>query len=200
MDSVGVFLFNDVELLDFAGPYEVFSKASDSGGRRLFNVFTVSQVGGEVRSANGLRVNSDHSFAVHPAIDILGIPGGVGTRSEVANAETLAWVGGVYESSKLTMTVCSGALLPAKLGLLNGLESTTHHDVIAYLRAVAPHTIVRGDKRFVDNGKIMTAGGISAGIDLALHVVGKLHGRSTADNARIYMEYGNWRDAVPEGD
>lgn len=196
MDNVGIYLFNNVELLDFAGPYEAFSCASYRDGKKPFNVFTISSDGKEVRSVNGLRVNPDYSFKDHPAIDILIIPDGMGTRKEVHNPTVLEWVKKTYDASKITMTVCSGALLPAKLGLLDSLESTTHHGVISYLEEIAPKSTVTPSVRFTDNGKIMTSGGVSAGIDLSLHVIRKRCGDDVANDAMIYLEYGDWKSLM----
>lgn len=135
----------------------------------------------------------DFSFGNHPPIDIFVIPGGVGTRAEIKKEEVLSWASKTYESSKITFSVCSGARILAKLGLLDHLETTTHHEVIEHLKEIAPNTIINQGKRFIDNGKIMTAGGISAGIDLSLHIVKKLHGETTVNKTIKYMEYGDWR-------
>jgi len=193
MDNVGIFLFNDVELLDFAGPYEVFSVTSDLNDQKLFRVFTISDDGAAIKSVNGLTVIPDFNFSNHPPIDLLIIPGGVGTRAEVAKKHVLDWSDKISAKAKITMSVCSGARIPAKLGLLDHLESTTHHTVLASLKELAPATIVNPDKRFVDNGKIMTAGGISAGIDLSLHIVRKMYGETVVNKTIRYMEYGDWR-------
>lgn len=192
MNNVGIFLFDDVELLDFAGPYEVFSVTAELNNYQLFNVFTVTKDGTGIKSVNGLKVTPDFSFANHPPIDILIIPGGVGTKAEMGKQEVLAWIKQTYTHSKITMSVCSGARILGALGLLDGLEATTHHEVIAHLREIAPHTMICANKRFVDNGKIMTSGGISAGIDLSLHIVKKLYGDDIAAKTVKYLEYGDW--------
>jgi len=196
MNNVGIFLFNDIELLDFAGPYEVFSVTSELNNYQLFKVFTISSDGTEIKSINGLRVVPDFSFDTHPPIDILVIPGGVGTRAEINKREVLDWITKIYENSRITMSVCSGARILGVLGLLDYLEVTTHHEVTNHLGEIAPNTIINQNKRYVDNGKIMTAGGISAGIDLSLHIVNKLHGEATENKTIRYMEYGDWRSLV----
>lgn len=196
MNNVGIFLFNDIELLDFAGPYEVFSVTSELNNYQLFKVFTISSDGTEIKSINGLRVVPDFSFDTHPPIDILVIPGGVGTRAEINKREVLEWITKIYENSRITMSVCSGARILGVLGLLDYLEVTTHHEVTNHLGEIAPNTIINQNKRYVDNGKIMTAGGISAGIDLSLHIVNKLHGEATENKTIRYMEYGDWRSLV----
>lgn len=195
MYNVGIFLFNDIELLDFAGPYEVFSVTSELNDYKLFKVFTVSEGGAGIRSVNGLKATPDYSFDNHPPIDILVVPGGVGTKAEIVKKPVLDWVSRACESSRITMSVCSGARILGALGLLDGLQSVTHHEVIEHLAQIAPKTIIRPDERFIDNGKIMTSGGISAGIDLSLHVVGKLYNKAIAAKTIKYMEYGDWRHA-----
>lgn len=193
MRNVGIFLFRDIELLDFAGPYEVFSVTNELNDHKLFNVFTISADGLEVKTINGLKVIPDYDFNNHPRVDILVAPGGVGTRVEINNAETLAWMKKLTSHTQIVMSVCSGTRFLGKLGLIDNLESTTHHQVFASLQELAPLTIINPDKRFVDNGNVMTAGGISAGIDLSLHVVEKLCGKEIVDKTIKYMEYGDWK-------
>ena len=168
MNNVGIYLFNDIELLDFAGPYEVFSVTSELNNYQLFRVFTISSNGAEIKSINGLRVMPDFGFDNHPPIDIFVIPGGVGTRAEINKTEVLNWIHKTYQCSTITMSVCSGARILGALGLLDFLEATTHHEVMEHIKEIAPNTIISQDKRYIDNGKIMTSGGISAGIDLSL--------------------------------
>ena len=192
MKNVGIYLFNKVELLDFAGPYEVFSATSQLNGSELFKVFTISEDGGAIKSINGLIVIPDYSFDNHPKVDILIIPGGDGTKNEIKKKKVMEWISKTYESADTMATVCSGARIPAVLGLLDGLEATTHHLVIDDVKKLAPKVTIDHTKRFIDNGKIMTSGGISAGIDLALHIVKKLYGEEIAQKTIDYMEY---RDA-----
>lgn len=193
MKNVGIFIFNDIELLDFAGPYEVFSVTAELNDHQLFQVFTIASDGAEIKSVNGLRAVPDYNFNNHPPVDILVIPGGVGTRAEVTKQDVLDWVSKTSENAKITMSVCSGARLLGKLGLLDHLEATTHHTVIDNLKEIAPKANITADKRFIDNGKIMTAGGISAGIDLSLHIVKKIYGEAIVNKTVKYMEYGDWR-------
>jgi transcriptional regulator GlxA family with amidase domain len=194
MHNVGIFLFNDVELLDFAGPYEVFSVTSELNNDNFFKVFTVTQNGQDIKSVNGLRILPDFSFDKHPDIDILIISGGVGTKSEMLKEDILEWLKRNQSNSKMTMSVCSGARLLGKLGLLDGLECTTHHEVMEHLQEIAPGAMIRTDKKFIDNGKILTSAGISAGIDISLHIVDKLYGVDVANKTRMYMEYGDWEN------
>lgn len=192
MLNVGIFLFSNVELLDFAGPYEVFSVTSELNDYRFFKVFTVTEDGNEIKSVNGLKVVPDFSFDNHPSIDILVIPGGVGTRSEMNKPAVLEWVRRNYEASQFMFSVCSGARILGKLGLLDNLESVTHHEVIPELREIAPLAVIKSDQRFTDNGRILTSAGISAGIDLSLYMVEKLYGLDVRNKTMVYMEYGEW--------
>lgn len=193
MHNVGIFLFPQIELLDFAGPYEVFSVTDELNNHQLFNVFTIADGGQEIKTINGLKVLADYDFHNHPPVDILVLPGGIGTRNEVENSAVLTWINKLGQNSRILMSVCSGARFLAKLGLLDHKESTTHHSVFASVQELAPLTRLTADKRFVDNENVMTAGGISAGIDLALHVVEKLHGRAIVAKTIKYMEYGDWK-------
>ncbi|MBF0376256.1 MAG: DJ-1/PfpI family protein [Desulfamplus sp.] len=189
MVNVGIFLFNEVEVLDFAGPFEVFSVTSELSEYSLLKVFTISRDGKMVTAVNGLKVLPDYSFDLHPQIDILVIPGGVGSKKEIEDKETLEWVKKNYLTSQITFSVCSGARILGKLGLLDGLKSITHHEVISHLKEIAPLTIIDVDSRYIDNGKIMTSAGISAGIDLSLHIVRKLFGTEIERKTIEYMEY-----------
>lgn len=197
MNNVGLFLFDDIELLDFAGPYEVFSVTSELSDYTLFRVFSVSEDGEEIRTVNGLKVKPDFAFDNHPPIDILVIPGGVGTKKEMDKSAIVEWIRWNSDRAKMTVSVCSGARILARMGLLDGMEITTHHEVFDDIRRIAPRATLNQKARFVDNGRILTAGGISAGIDVALHIVRKLHGDQVADRTARYMEYGDWQ-ALPE--
>jgi transcriptional regulator GlxA family with amidase domain len=192
MMNVGIFLFNDVELLDFAGPYEVFSVTSELNDYQLFKVFTISQDGKEIKTVNGLKILPDFSFGNHPDIDVFIIPGGVGTKLEMSKPAVLKWIHQNYQTSQLTFSVCSGARILGKLGLLDDLECITHHEVIPDLQEIAPRAIINRQKRFIDNGRILTSAGISAGIDLSLYVVEKIYGMQVKNKTIVYMEYGDW--------
>ncbi|WP_312421519.1 DJ-1/PfpI family protein [Anaerospora hongkongensis] len=194
MLNIGIFLFNDVELLDFAGPYEVFSVATELQDNALFNVFTITEDGGGIRSVNGLKVMPDYDFKNHPQIDVLVVPGGNGTKIEMTKDTVLQWLKEQYTHSQITMSVCSGTRLLGKIGLLNNLKITTHHEVIADMKMIVPTAMIEENVKFVDNGKILTSAGISAGIELSLYVVAKLFGKEVANKAAVYMEYGNWEN------
>jgi transcriptional regulator GlxA family with amidase domain len=187
--SVGIFVFDDVEVLDFCGPFEVFSVAGRQIAPGTLSVFTVAQTPGPLLARNGLSVNPKYTFAEAPAIDVLLIPGGLGTRPLLHNAEVIAWIGQRAAAAELVLSVCTGALLLAKAGLLDGLTATTHHGALDLLREVGPAANVRDDVRFVDNGRVITSAGVAAGIDMSFHVVDKLLGRDTAIATARHIEY-----------
>lgn len=188
--TVAILLFDEAEVLDFCGPFEVFSVAGRSeGGEGPFRVVTVSSSGEPISARNGLRVHPDHSLADCPPAELLLIPGGMGTRQEMNNPEIIEWIRNRAEAAELVLSVCTGSLLLAKAGLLDNLEATTHHLALDLLRKVAPQTTVHADRRFVDNGKVVTSAGVAAGIDMSLYVVGRLLGEETARTTAKHMEY-----------
>ena len=191
MYQVGILLFDDIELLDFAGPYEVFSVTAELNDYEFFKVFTITQDGKAIRTVNGLKVFPDFGFDNHPKIDILIIPGGAGTKIQMQKEEVLKWIKENHSNSMITMSVCSGARLLGKSGLLDGIECTTHHEVTENLQEIAPKAIIKKDRRFIGSDKLFTSAGISAGIDLSLHIVEKLCGAETVKKTKVYMEYGD---------
>lgn len=193
MKHFGIFLFDEMELMDFAGPYEVFTAVNLALEEMLCNVYTISETGSTIKTINGLQVLPDFSIDNSPQPDILIIPGGNGTRQLVNNVSIIQWIKNSAEKSEIVFSVCSGARLLAKAGLLDGKEFTTHHLVYEDVAQLAPSAKLKKEKRFTDNGKVMTAGGITAGIDLSLYIVEKLFGQSTAKKVQVYMEYGDWR-------
>lgn len=192
-----ILLFDEVEVLDFAGPFEVFSVCGRRSQLEPFLVTTVSERGQSIRARNGLTVTPTHSFASCPPIDILLVPGGFGTRREMRNPVVLEWAAKHGRSCELLLSVCTGALVLGSAGLLDGLAATTHHMAFPELRAAAPHTAILEEARIVDNGRVILSSGVSAGIDMALHVVARLHGDDLARETARYMEYeGRWDDAT----
>lgn len=188
--TVAILMFDDVEVLDFAGPFEVFSVTSELNGiDRPFAVLTVAEHPGAVSARNGLSVNPDCTISDCPPPDILIVPGGIGTRKLIDNSTVINWIENCAPTAELVLSVCTGALLLAKAGLLEGLQATTHHKALELLRELAPHTTIIENQRFVDNGKIITSGGIAAGIDMSLHVVSKLLGAAQAEKTAEHMEY-----------
>ena len=190
---VCIVIFDDVEVLDFCGPFEVFSVTGGRQGLTPFEVCIVAEDEKPVRSRGGLSVNPAYSFANCPRAEILLIPGGPGTRSKLQCAKTLDWMKCQAAQAELVLSVCSGALLLAKAGLLDGLTATTHHGALDELRVINPNVKVEDTARFVDNGRVIASGGISAGIDMALHVVARLLGNDQALETARYMEY-DWNE------
>ena len=186
---IAILVFPDVEILDFAGPFEVFGAADEAAGGGVFRVLTVAESPGPLTTRNGLRVMPDHTLADCPATDVLVIPGGFGTRRIEACAEVLEWIRERARVAEITMSVCTGSIVLARAGLLEGLRATTHHTAFDRLRAAGPGVLVEETARFTDNGRILTAAGIAAGIDCALHVVRRLRGPEAADATSRYMEY-----------
>jgi transcriptional regulator GlxA family with amidase domain len=187
--NVAILLFDDVEVLDFSGPFEVFALADELRGYVEFNVFTVAENIGTIRARNGLKVVPHFSREDCPAPHVLIVPGGFGTRALLNKPALLEWLRLKSKHAELVMSVCTGALVLAKAGLLDGLRATTHHESFELLRSLAPRTEVVETGRFVDNGHVLTAAGISAGIDCSLHAVGRLLGSETADETARQMEY-----------
>lgn len=192
--SLGILIFEDVEVLDFCGPFEVFSVAGRQIVPGAFQVFTIAKTLDPVVARNGLSVNPKTTLSEAPQLDLLLIPGGIGTRPLMHDAELLRWIKEHAATAELVLSVCTGALLLAKAGVLEGLSATTHHGAIDLLREVAPNTKVCEDSRFVDNGRVITSAGIAAGIDMSLHVVDKLLGRAHAMATARHMEY-PWQPA-----
>ena len=191
---IGILLFNDVEVLDFCGPFEVFSVTRLDAARRRqepspFEVLLVAETLDPVTAAGGLRVLPMAALDACPALDILLVPGGMGTRKEMLNPVVLDFVRAQAARCELVASVCTGALVLAKAGLLDGLRATTHWQALDLLRELCPRTDVDASAQVVDQGKIMTSAGIAAGIDLALAVVRRCHGEAVARATVRHMEY-----------
>ena len=201
MKKIALVLFDEVEVLDFAGPFEVFSVTGRRNLGKPFEVFTVAEKE-TIQARNNLVVKPTYTFDQAPDADIFLVPGGggyfsngqpFGSRREMNNPVMINWVKNQHAKSELTLSVCTGALILAKAGLLDGLQATTHFMAIDTLRQLAPTTTVLPDKRFVDNGKIILSAGVSAGIDMAFYVVAKLQGPEVALETARYMQYDYWK-------
>ena len=187
---LGIVVFNDVEVLDFAGPFEVFSVTNEQNDYNLLDISLISTDYTTLTAKNGLKIVSDHTINEISTLDILLIPGGKGARPLVNNSEFIDWVRLVSKDCELVLSVCTGALVLAKAGILDGLKATSHHQAYDELRDIITDTeIVEEGHRFVDNGKVITSGGISAGIDMSFHVIERLYGKDTAESTSDYMEY-----------
>ena len=171
---VAVLLFDGVELMDFAGPAEVFIIAAEG---KAFRVVTVAESARPVRTMGGITVTPDFTFANAPKADILVVPGG---NTKAVGKAGHDWIREASSRAEITMSVCYGAFLLARTGLLDGIEATTHHWGIEDLRKAAPKATVVTGRRFVDSGRILTTAGVTAGIDGALHIVERLLGKEAA--------------------
>jgi transcriptional regulator GlxA family with amidase domain len=187
--NVQVLIFDDVEVLDFAGPFEVFGVTGLRSGPAPFRVETVGLSKAPIHARNGLEVRPSTSIDEATHCDVLIVPGGFGTRREMHNATLLDWIRRQAERAEVILSVCTGALLLGRAGLLDGIDATTHHVAFDELTQVSPSTHVLRGTRFVDNGRIVTSAGISAGIDASLYVVAKLLGHAVAAETAEYMEY-----------
>jgi len=194
--QVGILVFDDVEVLDFAGPFEVFSRTRTAPGlesRRSedsapFNVFTVAPRPGPIVATGGLKVVPHCDFATSPAIDVLVVPGGFGTRPLLQDTEVLDWLRRTAAGAERVTSVCTGALLLAQAGLLAGRRATTHWSSLDRLASLDATITVDGNRRVVDD-VVVTSAGVSAGIDMAFAVVAAYCGREVADETARYIEY-----------
>ncbi|MEZ2718316.1 DJ-1/PfpI family protein [Niallia circulans] len=185
---VGIFIYNEVEVLDVAGPFEVFSLAGEEN--KLFHVYTISEKGGTILARNGLRIEADFSFENHPVLDILIVPGGYGAEEiEIYNPVSIKWIKKQSRKVEFMTSVCTGAFLLAKAELLDNLKATTHWMDIDRLEQEFPKVQIVREVKFVDEGKILTSGGISAGINMSFHIVEKLYGEEVGRETAKRMEY-----------
>ena len=180
--NVAILLYDGVQIIDYTGPYEVLGQV------RGFRVYTVSETGKTLTTAMGMSVNPKHDFASAPAPDILVVPGG-NAEAAYTNPRVVAWVKEQAAGAEYVMSVCNGAFILAKAGLLDGKKATTFYGLIDELRTFAPKTEVVRDQRFVDNGKVITTAGLSSGIDGALHLVSKIRGEAKARAVALHIEY-----------
>jgi transcriptional regulator GlxA family with amidase domain len=191
---VGILVFPDVEVLDFCGPFEVFSVARLDESRRReesspFELVLVAETIEPVTATGGLRVLPDHDLASCPRLDLLVVPGGWGTRQLVTNDKVVGWIRDQAKAVALAASVCTGSFLYGQAGLLDGRRATTHWLSLDRMEETFPAINVVRDEHVVVDGTIVTSAGIAAGIDLALHVVAKLHGDAVARATARYMEY-----------
>lgn len=196
--NVGILIFGEVEVLDFCGPFEVFSVARRLNGSgqdesaKPFAVFTVAQTNATIRTRGGLRVEPHFTLENHPPVDILVVPGGWGTRREIDNPVIIDWIRRVATETQVNTSVCTGAFLLAQSGLLEGRRATTHWQSLDRLEQSFPAVQVIREGRWVDEGKVITSAGISAGIDMSLYVVERFLGTEVAEQTARQMEYA-WR-------
>jgi transcriptional regulator GlxA family with amidase domain len=194
---VGILVFDQAEVLDFCGPFEVFSvtrfldEKNQPTEDSPFTVKLISETGGTIRCRSDFKVIADYNFKNHPEIDLLIVPGGWGTRKEVNNVVLIEWLKGQHKKTQMMASVCTGSFLLAEAGLINGLEVTTHWASIERMKKTYSKVQVKQGKRFIvsDQGRIVTSAGIAAGIDMSLFLVSELVGEQIAKTTAHYMEY-----------
>lgn len=186
---IGIALFEGVEELDWVGPWEVFTAWARFFPADGVEVCTLSRRPGTVACAKGARVIADHTWDDHPPLDVLVYPGGQGTRPQLGDEEVRHWVRGQAAAAEMVASVCTGALVLADSGLLDGRPATTHWASLEHLAGLGRDIDVRPDERFVDDGDVVTASGVSAGIDMALHLVGRFAGAERAREVQKIIEY-----------
>ena len=185
--TTGILLFDKLEELDAIGPWEVFTMAAAERGSG--SVVTISQSGGMVRCAKGLRIESDHGFEDAPPLDILVVPGGQGTRTEVDNPVLLDWIAKAADGCTWVTSVCTGSMLLVEAGPARGRRVTTHWAFVESLRERGGAAEVVDDMRYVRDGNVVTSAGVSAGIDMALWIVGQMDDPAFARRVQRAMEY-----------
>lgn len=180
--NVAILVFEGVQIIDYTGPYEVFGQVGP------FHVYTVSKDGETLSTAMGMSINPSYSFENAPAPDILVVPGGA-AHVAYDDETVVRWVRERAAVAEYVLSVCNGAFILARAGLLDGLRATTFYGLIDDLREFAPHTEVVTDRRFVDNGKVITSAGLSSGIDASLHLVSRIRGEARAKHLALHLEY-----------
>jgi transcriptional regulator GlxA family with amidase domain len=197
--NIGIYIYDDVEVLDFTGPYEVFTTAArvrlrqNPESQKLFKVFLIAENDGLVAARADFKVQPHYTIENHPKVDVLIVPGGVHIH-EMEKPQVIAWLSKLAPQTQLTASVCTGAFLLAKANLLDGQPCTTHWEDIPDLRLMFPALDVKEDVPWVDNGHIVTSAGISAGIEMALHLVARLAGKDLALKTARQMQY-TWNNA-----
>ena len=192
--KVAILVFDGVEVLDFAGPFEVFSVASrvavrdGDSGVAPFDVYVCSHAARTVRARHGLVITSDHTLPNAPQPDILIVPGGI-IADVMRTSELIDWIAESQLHAEVMASVCTGAFLLGRAGLLTGRRATTHWEDIADLRRECPETIVLDHVRYVDEGRVVTSAGVSAGIEMSLHLVSRLTTPDLASRTARQIEY-----------
>jgi transcriptional regulator GlxA family with amidase domain len=189
VDTIGILLFPGVEELDAVGPWEVLSSWTRAWPEDGWQVVTFSRSGGEVECAKGLTIRARYSWDDVPPLDVLVFPGGQGTRPQLEDTAVLDWVRRRRDEGTLMTSVCTGSLVFAAAGILAGRPATTYWNELGLLGRIDPSIEVRADDRYVDSGDVVTASGVSAGIDMALHLVRRLAGADRARQVRRAIQY-----------
>jgi len=187
--TVGIIIFPDAEVLDYAGPFEAFNVANTVSGQEHFRVIIIAEEKKVIDTRYQMKVVPDFSIDDHPELDLLLIPGGRGRVNEMENERLRQWIQRQFDKIELLLSVCTGAFIVGKAGLLRNLKATTHHRSYNEFEDTFPDTKLIREARFVENEKVITSGGISAGIDMVLHVIEKFHGRELTVAVAKRMEY-----------
>ncbi|MEE8345959.1 MAG: DJ-1/PfpI family protein [Dehalococcoidia bacterium] len=183
--TIGIIVYPQVEELDFVGPLEVFGIMAILD--RDWRVVTVAESSADVKASNGLNFKADHSFDDAPPLDVLLLPGGQGERHEVENPRMIQFVREAGSNASYVTSVCTGAFILHRAGFLSGKRATTHWGAIDRLQELGDVEVMK--ERYVQDGSLVTAAGVSAGIDMALHLVSVLKDAQTAKNVQKMMEY-----------
>ena len=191
MVTIGFLVYEQIDLLDLTGPFEVFSLVEKFTGEEKFRLHTIGSSCQKIKTRGGMSIGVDYTFNDSPKIDILVLPGGPGVYSLSEETETMNWVKRVHEETKYTLTVCSGIYFLAKNGYLKNERVTTHHGDFETLQNIEPSVIIEKNKKYCHSGKIISSAGISSGINMALYAVSKLLDENDAEKIRQWMEY-NW--------
>jgi transcriptional regulator GlxA family with amidase domain len=186
---IAIALFEDAEELDWAGPLEVLATWAGHWPQDGVEVVTVAETTEPIRCANGLRVLADVTWAQLGAVDVLVYPGGIGTRPQLGQEVVRERVRALAQAGTLMTSVCTGSLVYADAGLLDGRPATTHWSSLELLASLGREVDVRAAERFVDDGAVITAAGVSAGIDMALHLIARLHSPARAAEVRREIQY-----------
>lgn len=185
--NIGIYIYDEAEVLDFSGPFEVFSTAKRFETKD-WNIWLLSESASTVLARGHFPINAHYTIDDHPHLDLLVVVGGDHTQ-EFTKPNVTEWIKRVDQASKITASVCTGAFFLAQAGLLDHLDVTTHWEDIPELSRAFPKLNVVKEKRWVVSGKYVTSGGISAGIDMSLGLVAKLHSQELAERVTLQMEY-----------
>jgi transcriptional regulator GlxA family with amidase domain len=187
--NTAIFIFDNVEVLDFTGPFEIFNSANRILRQEVFKVYTVSENINKLNARNSLQVTPDYSIRDCPEPDILIIPGGEGRKIQMNNKIVLDWINLCYDNLKFLFSICTGAFILGNTGLLNGLKATTHHLSYDEFEITFPEAELIRNVPYIDNGKIITSAGISTGMKASLHLLDKISGGDLGGKTAEYMEY-----------
>lgn len=191
--TIGILIFDDAEELDFVGPYEVFTMSNEmfarSENKRPDKVLLISETGGTVTCAKGMRVEAHCGIADAPKLDVLLVPGGMGTRREINNPALMSWIARIAPGCEWVTSVCTGSLMLTAAGPARGKRVTTHWGFIETLRQRGEASEVLEKVRYVRDGNVVTSAGVSAGIDMALWLTGQMHGEDHARFTQLGMQY-----------